>query len=700
MKIKHLLIATLALSAAFSCQREQNVTEEPDNNWDSKYMGFSISAPVTKADPAPGTYKEGEAYENQINTIHFFFYHDGAYVSWGYGDMSDAFQGGSSSETGVEKEYNDGTGAKEGVVVLESTMTQPNQVLCVVNSRDYTFYKNKPLSEIMNALHTGASGVTHNDTDTFKDFFYTVTEGAQTEPYFVMFTSPMYGRNKEDKYEIKNVTDIDPAIHIRATRAEAKAHPVDIYVERIAAQMEINNWAALTAGTDGTIPESFFDAAMMDGSDPKWDIKPVAWGVTAMNTNSYDLKHVDLAWFSQQSSGQPFYGWLQSGNTVPNPLVSGETMSTRINWCYDLNYNDPEASDRVAYPHSARELHANNVLKYWSAADIQTHHNAGLADKKSEAGFMQRYAYENSLNEVGQKDPRVTGTLLLMTAQLKNHGAAAYEDLYGYMGNYLTYDEYVAQACAVALAGGVDLKVKDGSTYRNIKADELKITKASKIEDVYTQNAASYTTSSSVWNGESAAYPGQEVKDVWDGYLVDLEKNLVIPDANLPELNYVPTDKVMKAYSDGYVTLVPDFSNIPEGKLFVEDTDTATNPAYDPADPTTAFREATQLELVKVFLHDVVSAANHYKDGLMYYAIPLEHFGSFDANGAAMIGKYGVVRNNCYSVEVGKIKTVGHGIHDETEPIVPGDRKDPFYVAAKVNVLSWQMVNQTANLEE
>ena len=77
----------------------------------------------------------------------------------------------------------------------------------------------------------------------------------------------------------------------------------------------------------------------------------------------------------------------------------------------------------------------------------------------------------------------------------------------------------------------------------------------------------------------------------------------------------------------------------------------------------------------------------------MYYAIPLEHFGTTE-------GKYGTVRNNLYSVTIGKIKSVGHGIHDEDEPIVPGDRKEPFFVAAKVNILSWQMVTQTADLEE
>ena len=149
---------------------------------------------------------------------------------------------------------------------------------------------------------------------------------------------------------------------------------------------------------------------------------------------------------------------------------------------------------------------------------------------------------------------------------------------------------------------------------------------------------------------------------MWKDYLVDLEGNIKLSDidAALPPLNYTLTDKKMKAYSDGYVTLVPDFTMT--GTLYVKDpasTDpvTPTLPGYDSSDPSTWFRPATPAEIAQVFLHDVVAPANHFKKGLMYYAIPLE-------------------------------------------PIVPGDRKEPFFVAAKVNILSWQMVTQTADLEE
>ena len=576
--------------------------------------------------------------------------------------MSKAFNEDTSTQEGISDELNDGGTPRQGVVVLESTMTEPNQVLCVVNSKDYTFYKNKPLSEIMKALHTGKEGVAHNDKETFKDFYY--EEGG--EPYFVMFTSPMYGKDVTEHFEIKNVTDIIAAKHIFKTRL---------------------------VGTDGYIKKEHYEGTgMLDGAgEPIYDIKPVAWSVTAVSNNAYDLKHVDINWFSQRGTGQPFYGWLESGNSVPNAFVPAEMMRSRINWAYDPYYTDPEPSDRDSYPHSARELHEKNLLTYWSAKNVQEYYTAASdpATETTEKGILQRYAYENPLNASNNESPRINGTMLLMTTQMKKKGAASFEDMFGYMGNYVTYAEYVAQARAAGTAY-IRLFVPDGGTFRLIKDEELKLTKAVKIEDVYTNNKASYEN---VWNkpSQKAGATG-EVKDVWKDYLVDLEGNIKLSDidATLPPLDYTLTDKKMKAYSDGYVTLVPDFTKIPGNKLYVNDP---TLPGYDPADPATQYREAFPAEIAQVFLHDVVAPANHYKDGLMYYAIPLEHFGTTE-------GKYGTVRNNLYSVTIGKIKSVGHGIHDEDEPIVPGDRKEPFFVAAKVNILSWQMVTQTADLEE
>ncbi|MFQ6939570.1 Mfa1 fimbrilin C-terminal domain-containing protein [Alistipes sp. DJF_B185] len=95
-----------------------------------------------------------------------------------------------------------------------------------------------------------------------------------------------------------------------------------------------------------------------------------------------------------------------------------------------------------------------------------------------------------------------------------------------------------------------------------------------------------------------------------------------------------------------------------------------------------------------------------YKDGLMYYNIPIEHLNNAatttDAENKRVIpvAKYGIVRNHHYVVTVNSLTKIGKGIFDPEEEIVPGknDEKDTYYVGARINILSWKIVNQNVNL--
>ena len=243
MKFRYLLIAALAGLALVGCNKEVgNDVIGPDQEGE-RYMGFTISMPsaVTKAATTGGlgTYQVGEAYENAIKTLHFFFYRDGAYVSWGYGDMASQFNSETAGAAGSNVEETRpapyGTGGEyTGVVVLESTMAMPNQVLCVVNSRNPNWYRNKTLEQVKAVLHTGSSeSLTGNTADSFKDF-----QSRDGDPYFVMFTSPMYGSNASGVPEIKYVTDIyveesssgvfTANSNIQNTREGAQKNPVNI----------------------------------------------------------------------------------------------------------------------------------------------------------------------------------------------------------------------------------------------------------------------------------------------------------------------------------------------------------------------------------------------------------------------------------------------------------------------------------------
>ena len=95
-----------------------------------------------------------------------------------------------------------------------------------------------------------------------------------------------------------------------------------------------------------------------------------------------------------------------------------------------------------------------------------------------------------------------------------------------------------------------------------------------------------------------------------------------------------------------------------------------------------------------------------YKEGLMYYNIPIEHLNetaTTTTNGVTTIpeAKYGVVRNHHYEVTINKLENIGKGIFVPDEVIVPGDSDDDkkaYYVGAKINILSWKIVSQDVDL--
>lgn len=89
--------------------------------------------------------------------------------------------------------------------------------------------------------------------------------------------------------------------------------------------------------------------------------------------------------------------------------------------------------------------------------------------------------------------------------------------------------------------------------------------------------------------------------------------------------------------------------------------------------------------------------ANVYKDGYCYYYFDIQHLG-YDVTNATF-GKYGVVRNHLYACDLTAIYGIGTPVPDPEEIIVPEKPSEDVYVAAKINILSWRIVNNKITLE-
>lgn len=106
---------------------------------------------------------------------------------------------------------------------------------------------------------------------------------------------------------------------------------------------------------------------------------------------------------------------------------------------------------------------------------------------------------------------------------------------------------------------------------------------------------------------------------------------------------------------------------------------------------------------------DDVNAAHkiaYYKGGVAYYPVMIKHFGDdltpwangevYGNNYADFLGRYGVLRNNWYTINVTGIKNIGA----PEVPEVYGTPDDPneSWISVSINVLSWAKRSQSVDL--
>lgn len=230
-------------------------------------------------------------------------------------------------------------------------------------------------------------------------------------------------------------------------------------------------------------------------------------------------------------------------------------------------------------------------------------------------------------------------------------------------------------------------QMKDDQTTRVIVAAALDFNKDGTADDFYVlDNDKSNTalTLEGITNTVKAAY-------LANGTVVGLLK------ANLNGGESIGADDLdvtfdQKATTGGYVTVTEitikaaSASNFKNGAI-PEGLQAASNDAII-ADVNAAHKIA------------------YYKGGVAYYPVMIKHFGDdltpwnngevYGSNNADFLGRYGVLRNNWYSINVTGIKSIG----DPEVPKVYGTPDDPSesWISVTINILSWAKRSQSVDL--
>ena len=144
------------------------------------------------------------------------------------------------------------------------------------------------------------------------------------------------------------------------------------------------------------------------------------------------------------------------------------------------------------------------------------------------------------------------------------------------------------------------------------------------------------------------------------------------------DIDFKDPDGTMQQYR-----VTPTLAADPAGtKKYYTKTTSGTTPTF------TEVNKATVLAAIEA------SKAEIRKGGKAYYYVPIKHLGN-----TGELAEYGIVRNHFYKITLSGINGFGTPVYNPDQvvkPVVP--TYEDTYLAARVQVLQWRVVNQNANL--
>lgn len=128
--------------------------------------------------------------------------------------------------------------------------------------------------------------------------------------------------------------------------------------------------------------------------------------------------------------------------------------------------------------------------------------------------------------------------------------------------------------------------------------------------------------------------------------------------------------------------VTPTLADAPAGTKYYTKSTTGTTPTF------------TEVPKAKVLAAIEADKAEIRRDGRAYYYVPIKHLG-----GPGELAEYGIVRNHFYKITLTGITGFGTPVYDPDKVVKPAvPTYQDTYLAARVQVLQWRVVNQSASL--
>ncbi len=528
-----------------------------------QYLSVNIVNVGATPSRASEEYENGSADENKISKVRFYFFNGdgtpylikapGADGVTGSGTVNwlEATPGDDNTTSGTPSHVEKITNA---VLVINGVQSAaPSAIVAVVNPEtvDPAALENNG-SMRLSQLRENAVGST----------FYKTDAGKVTD--FVMSNSVYVNAGSD-------VCASLVAGHVATSADKAKANPVDLYVERVAAKV--------TADVD---PNAF-----EKGDGTKWDATQYGTKIAVGKIGAYDVYAVIDGWGLADENGKAKVE--KSVNTAWTDAILGITPWTtydyrRSFWETSVEFN---AGTNKPVNHKFNDFKANMKAELYTLPNTPDNNITNVYDNN-----VTKFLVAATLKYKDEHDNwhlaeicRYNGVMILGVDNLKKQVA-------------LTFSKYYTST--------------DAHTYTQLTKDDITFTE---------------------------------------------------PTTSMKNYQVTPTLAADPTNTKQYYTKASDGSYTP----------------VDKDDVNTAIGE---------------NKAEIRTEGKAYYYVPIKHLGT-----TGTLGEYGVVRNHFYKINLTGLTGFGTPVYNpdtEIDPTVPS--YDNTYLAARIKVLQWRIVNQNVSL--
>lgn len=433
------IISIALLSLAVACSKE-NVTSNQGGSDANQYMAVDIAMSVGSSTKAPADYRDGSEAESTVNVKNSIFLFYDAYGNFLTSGVISATEGSVDENGNLKLTTNNQSGYVEkeskAVIVLGPTRLRPALVLAVLNYDNCDALRNLSLADA------------HTQVD---------KREISTEAGKFTMTNSVYVDGKN----IVNATPI-AASSVKETKEEALKTPVQIYVEREVAKVNMKAKDGLKQTAEGKICFETPNAeSVLDGVKVSVRIVVDGWAANAFNTTSYLVKDVPTSWLVTN----PFANWY-------------DEAAKRTFWAQDPNYSGSEEYVFGRTPEDEPGTYKN--VKYLSWNDA--------AKNKVDS---YNYMYENTTDKAsarvnGGELANVPTILIAAHVETAKTGAAwERQDIYKFGGLFYTNKSLKNYAAEQILKGKLhwEYTTAEGLKTASVLPDQVKSKIVANVAD-------------------------------------------------------------------------------------------------------------------------------------------------------------------------------------------------------------------------